>query len=77
MISFKNYYLQQIKDVPKIWKLAKKDKKYKAFLCSVSLLFFPLIIRMMWLYDTGQMEIDKRFYKKGDDVIVPEGTGRE
>ena len=61
MISFKNYYLQQIKDVPVIWELAKKHKKYKAFLCSVSLLFFPLIIRIMWLYDTGQMKIDKRF----------------
>ena len=47
MISFKNYYLQQIKDVPEIWKLAKKHKKYKAFLCSVSLLFFPQIICTM------------------------------
>lgn len=64
MISFKNYYLQQIKDVPEIWKLAKKQKKYKAFLCSVSLLFFPLIIRTMWLYDTGQMKIDKSFMEK-------------
>lgn len=64
MISFKNYYLQQIKDVPVIWNLAKKHKKYKAFLCSVSLLFFPLTIRTMWLYDTGQMMIDKRFMDK-------------
>lgn len=64
MISFKNYYLQQIKDVPVIWELAKKTKKYKAFLCSVSLLFFPLIIRTMWLYDSGQMKIDKRFMEK-------------
>lgn len=64
MISFKNYYLQQIKDVPEIWELAKKTKKYKAFLCSVSLLFFPLIIRTMWLYDTGQTKIDKRFMEK-------------
>ena len=23
----------------------------------------------MWLYDTGQMEVDKRFYKKGADMI--------
>lgn len=63
MISFKNYYLWQIKDVPVIWNLAKKHKKYKAFLCSVFLLFFPLVIRTMWLYDTGQMMIDKRFMK--------------
>ena len=61
MISFKNYYLQQIKDVPGIWKLAKKHKKYKAFLCSVSLLFFPQIIYTMWLYDTGQMKIVERY----------------
>lgn len=64
MISFKNYYLQQIKDVPEIWKLAKKHKKYKDFLCSVSLLFFPQIICTMWLYDTGKMKIDKRFMDK-------------
>lgn len=61
MISFKNYYLQQFKDIPKMWKLAKKHKKYKAFVLSVSLLLFPLVVRIMWLYDTEQMKIDKRF----------------
>lgn len=64
MISFKQYYIRQIKDVPEMWKSAKKIKKYKAFLCSFSLLFFPLIIRTMWLYDTGQMKIDERFIEK-------------
>lgn len=64
MISFKNYYKQQFKDIPELWKLARKHRKYWAFLRSVSLLFFPLIIRMMLLYDTGQMKIDKRFMEK-------------
>ena len=76
MISFKKYYLQQFKDVSVCWKLAKKHKKYRAFISSVSLLLFPKVIYIMWLYDTGQMEVDKRFYKKGADMIAPEGTGK-
>lgn len=32
MISFKKYYLQQFKDVSVCWKLAKKHKKYGAFI---------------------------------------------
>lgn len=67
MISFKKYYLQQIKDVPVIWKLAKKQKKIQAFISSISLLLFPKVIYIMWLYDTGQMKIDKRFCKEGTE----------
>ena len=77
MISFKKYYLQQFKDVSVCWKLAKKHKKYGAFILSVLTLLSPNVIYTMWLYDTGQMKIDKRFYKKGDDVIAPEGTGKK
>lgn len=73
MISFKKYYLQQFKDVSVCWKLAKKHKKYGAFILSVLTLLSPNVIHTMWLYDTGQMKIDKRFYEKGDDVIAPEG----
>lgn len=76
MISFKKYYFQQFKNVPAIWKLAKKDKNYAAFICSILWLLSPMAIYVMWLYDTVQMKIDKRFHKKGDDVIAPEGTGR-
>lgn len=61
MISFKDYYIQQFKDVPEIWKEARKNKKYMAFFLSFVLLFFPLVIKIMWLYDTEQMKIDKRF----------------
>ena len=59
MISFKKYYLQQFKDVPACWKLAKKHKKYGAFILSVLNLLSPNVICTMWLYDTGLMEIDK------------------
>jgi hypothetical protein len=59
VISFKKYYLQQFKDVPVIWKLAKKHRKYGAFISSVFLLLSPMAILTMWLYDTGLMEIDK------------------
>ena len=60
MISFKKYYLQQFKDVPIIWKLAKKNKQYGAFILTVLLLLSPMAIFTMWLYDTGLMKIDKR-----------------
>lgn len=69
MISFKKYYFQQFKDIPTCWKLAKKYKNYAAFICSILWLLSPMAICTMWLYDTGQMKIDKRFYKKGDDMI--------
>lgn len=75
MISFKKYYFQQFKDIPTCWKLAKKYKNYAAFICNILWLLSPTVIYMMWLYDTGQMKIDKRFHEKGDDVIAPEGTG--
>lgn len=64
MISFKKYYLQQFKDVPFVWKLAKRHKKYGIFFMSVLPLMFPTVIFTMWLYDTRQIEIDKRFCKK-------------
>ena len=75
MISFKKYYLQQFKDIPNCWKLAKIYKNYAAFVCNILWLLSPTVIYTMWLYDTGQMKIDKRFYEKGDDMIAPEGTG--
>ena len=61
MISFKKYYFQQFKDIPNCWKLAKKYKKYAAFICSILWLLSPMAIYTMWLYDTGQLKIDKRF----------------
>lgn len=64
MISFKKYYLQQFKDVPSIRKFAKKHKKYRDFISSVLLLLSPMAIYVMWLYDTGLMEVDKRFTRK-------------
>lgn len=40
MISFKNYYLQQIKDVPVIWNLAKKHKNTRLFCVQFLCCFF-------------------------------------
>ena len=71
MISFKKYYLQQFKDVSVCWKLAKKHKKYGAFILSVLTLLSPNVIYTMWLYDTGQMKIDKR--KQTSQDVIPLG----
>ena len=64
MISFKKYYFQQFKDIPTCWKLAKKYKKYAAFICSILWLLSPMAICTMWLYDTGQMKIDELVWQE-------------
>lgn len=63
-ISFLNYYKEQFKDIPKMWRLLKKHKKlavWIAFIISMLTLFNPFVIHIMWLYDTGRMNIDSRF----------------
>ena len=61
MLTFKEYYKQQFKDIPKVWKLARKHKKYFAFFVTLITLFSPLAIHTMYLYDTGLIKADKRF----------------
>jgi hypothetical protein len=61
MITFRQYYKEQFKDMKIIWKLAKKNKKYFALFCSIFTLFNPWVIHTMYLYDTGLMKVDKRF----------------
>lgn len=64
-MTFLEYYKQQFKDIKEMWALARKKKKWLAFVTTFFCLFNPCIIYTMYLYDTGAMEIDKRFYKKG------------
>lgn len=66
MITFIEYYIDQFKEVPKVWKLAKKHKKYGAFFVALIILFNPIVIAMMYLYDTGLLKVDKR-YEKNDE----------
>lgn len=61
MITFREYYKQQFKDMKIIWKLAKKDRRYFALVRAIFTLFNPWLIHIMYLYDTGLMEVDKRF----------------
>ena len=66
MITLRKYYIAQFKQVPKVWKHAKKHKKYVAFFVTLTILLNPVVIVMMYLYDTGLMKIDKR-YQKNDE----------
>lgn len=66
MITFRRYYIDQFKEVPKVWKLAKKHKKYGAFFVTLIILFNPTVIAMMYLYDTGLLKVDRR-YEKNDE----------
>ena len=63
-MTFIEYYIEQFKELPFIWKEAKKDNRRLAFLLSSLLLLFPIAIYMMYLYDTGKMKVDRRYTKK-------------
>lgn len=63
-MTFMKYYIEQFKGVPLLWNEAKRYKKKWAFWITVSLLFFPMAIFIMYLYDTGMIEIDKRYSNK-------------
>ncbi len=63
-MTFFEYYKAQFKDLKSIWILAHGHKKYFALVLTVLNLFNPFVIHTMYLYDTGKMQIDKRFYPK-------------
>lgn len=60
-ISFIEYYFEQVKDIPIGWRLCKKNKNLFVFFAAIMLLLDPLCIYTMYLYDTGLVEVDKRY----------------
>ena len=76
-MTFIEYYIEQFKKLPFIWKEAKKANRRWAFLITSLLLLFPIAIYMMYLYDMGKMKVDSRYAKKAgisenQSVIKPE-----
>ena len=66
-MSFREYYIEQFKELPFIWKEAKRDNRRLAFWLTSLLLLFPIAIYMMYLYDTGKMKVDRRYTKKEEN----------
>ena len=63
-MTFTKYYIEQLKDIPVLFREAKRDKKMWAFLIAASLLLFPMAIFIMYLFDTEKMKIDSRYSNK-------------
>ncbi|UTC84426.1 hypothetical protein [Treponema denticola] len=63
-MTFTKYYIEQLKDIPVLFREAKRDKKMWAFLIAASLLLSPMAIFIMYLFDTGKMKIDSRYSNK-------------
>lgn len=78
-MSFREYYIEQFKELPFIWKEAKKDNRRLAFLLTSLLLLFPIAIYMMYLYDTGKMKVDNRYSKRDgkNGNIIPIGRYKQ
>ena len=64
-MKFGEYYIEQLKEIPLVWKLARANAKYFAFATTVLQLLNPAVIHTMYLYDTGRLKVDKR-YQSGD-----------
>lgn len=62
-MTFGQYYIAQFKEIPHVWNIAKRFNKKRAFVGTVSLLLVPTYIYMMYLYDTGKMQVDTRYMK--------------
>ena len=65
-MTFIEYYIEQFKELPFIWKEAKKDNRRLAFFATALLLLRPIAIYMMYLYATGKIEVDSRYAKKAE-----------
>lgn len=60
-MTFIEYYTDQFRLVPEVWKIAKKRRKPLYLIATMIMLLSPLVIYTMYLYDTGKMEIDERY----------------
>lgn len=63
-MTFTKYYIEQLKDIPVLFRDARRDKKMWAFLIAASLLLSPMAIFIMYLFNTGKMKIDNRYSNK-------------
>jgi len=60
-MTFNAYYIAELKHIPLLWKRARRDRKLWAFWLTVLFALSPLVMYMMYLYDTGRLRVDDRY----------------
>lgn len=60
-MTFKEYYIAEFKYIPFLWKRACRERQLRAFWLTVLFALSPLLMYVMYLYDTGKIKVDKRY----------------
>ena len=60
-MTFKEYYIAELKHIPFLWKRACRERQLRAFWLTVLFALSPLLMYVMYLYDTGKIKVDKRY----------------
>ena len=64
-MTFREYYIEQFKDVAFVWKATRKNKnRIRILFYAILLLFNPPVVYTMYLCETGRIEGDKRYAEK-------------
>ena len=63
-MTFKEYYIAELKHIPFLWKRARRDRQLRAFWLTVLFALSPLVMYIMYLYDMGKIKVDKRYSKE-------------
>lgn len=62
-MTFKEYYIAELKHIPFLWKRACRERQLRAFWLTVLFALSPLVMYMMYLYDTGRLPADKHYFE--------------
>ena len=60
-MTFRTYYIAELKYIPILWKRACRERQLRAFWLTVLFALSPLLMYVMYLYDTGKIKVDKRY----------------
>lgn len=62
-MTFKEYYIAELKHIPFLWKRACRERQLRAFWLTVLFALSPLVMYVMYLYDTGRLPADKHYFE--------------
>ena len=60
-MTFRTYYIAELKHIPILWKRARRQRQLRAFWLTVLFALSPLLMYVMYLYDTEKIKVDKRY----------------
>lgn len=76
-MTFRTYYIAELKHIPSLWKYARRDRELRAFWLTVLFALSPLVMYVMYLYDTGRLPADKRYFENSRNETETKKCARD